>query len=137
MLAATSSPRPRILGSIRKAEAGDAPELARLFEAARIGVMLAQLDREHGHLLVLDLDGALRAVEYVAIDDQLRRARLQLLVVDAALDPCVREVEDRMRGVALALCEAFGCVYVDVASPRGFGADERGELRASGMRVAI
>jgi hypothetical protein len=114
MLAATStsSPTTRIRGSIRRAASCDAPELARLFEAARIGTVLAQLDRERGHLLVLDLDGSLRAAEYVEIDDQLGCARLQVLVVDPALDPCVREVEDRMRGVALALCEAFGCTCV-------------------------
>jgi hypothetical protein len=75
---------------------------------------------DRGHLLVLDLEGSLCATVHVVIDSGIEqaRARLQLLIMDAALGPAGREVEERMIGVALALCEAYGCADVDlVATP--------------------
>jgi hypothetical protein len=109
-----SPDRPRILGSVRKVEAHDAPDLARLCAAARIDPPAVGPDAGRGHLLVLDVGGSLCAAEYVVIEPP--RAHLQLLIVDAALAAAGREVEDRMIGVALALCEAYGCGDLDVVA---------------------
>lgn len=109
-----SPDRPRILGSVRKVESRDAPELARLCAAARIDPAAVEPAAGGGHLLVLDLGGSLCAAEYVVIEPP--RARLQLLIVDAALAAAGREVEDRMIGVALALGEAYGCGDLDIVA---------------------
>lgn len=119
MLDASSIPsfaRPCIGGSIRKAEPRDTAELARLVAATLVDPAVTPLDDDRGHLLVLDLDGSLRAVAYVVIDALRSRARLHLLVVDGTLGASARAVEDRMFGVALALCNAYGCPEVDVVA---------------------
>jgi hypothetical protein len=106
LMLAASQPIPEVLGSIRTAEPRDTASLSRLLGAASVA------DGERGHLLVLDLDGMIRAAESVVIVDS--HARVQLLAVDAALAPSTREISDRMLGVALALCEAYGCREVEV-----------------------
>jgi hypothetical protein len=132
-----SSIHPRVLGSIRKADPRDAAELSRLFDLAFLAPGLAPLEVDGGHWLVLDLDGSLRAAEYVVLDVPRSRAHLQLLVVDNALGPSVREVEDRMIGVALALCEAYGCTDVDiVASSRAMTIDDRRVIGCRAIRAA-
>jgi hypothetical protein len=113
-LSIASLHRNRILGSVRKVEPRDAPELARLCAAARVDPVGVEPTAAGGHLLVLDLGGSLCAAEYVVIEPP--RARLQLLILDAALAAAGREVEDRMIGVALALCEAYGCRDLDVVA---------------------
>jgi hypothetical protein len=116
-----SPEQPRILGSIRNAEPDDAPELARLLAAVRIDPEALGGDLapgEQGHLLVLDLDGALCAAACVTLERGTRpRARLRLLIVDPALRSAERGVEARMIGVAIALCEAYGCAELDVVAP--------------------
>lgn len=126
---ASSRSNGRVLGSVRKAEPHDAIEIARLLTAANLDSddledeISEQL--EHSHLLVLDIEGKLGAVVDVALDQPARRARLQLLIVDAALAHRPgREVEDRMVGVALAFCEAYGCTDVDVLSTPTSGRPE-------------
>jgi hypothetical protein len=105
----------RVLGSIRKFESRDASALTRLLEVAGLDAQTAgQIDSDRGHLLVLDVEGALRAVAYVELDVPRSRARVQLLAVDPGLGAATREVEDRMIGVALALCDAYACATVDV-----------------------
>jgi hypothetical protein len=65
---------------------------------------------------VLDIDGAVRAVAHVVIAlDHGLRGGLQFLVADPALARLFgRAVEDRMTGVAVALCEAYGCTEIDI-----------------------
>lgn len=121
-LSSPSAARPRLLGSIRNAMPGDALALVELLDAASLAPdSIRHLDAARDHLLVLDLDGAVRATALVVIDERDRRASLQLLVVDAALNTSsARTVEARMLGVAVALCEAYGCTELDViATSRG------------------
>jgi hypothetical protein len=70
------------------------------------------------HLLVLDIDGDVRAIAYVAIAlDRGLRGRLQLLVLDPILaHTSGRAIQDRMIGVSIALCEAYGCAEIDIAT---------------------
>jgi N-acetylglutamate synthase-like GNAT family acetyltransferase len=105
----TLDPAP-VLGSIRTAERGDAAGVSRLLAAANQNTI--QTDGERTHLLVLDVDGAVRAVECVIMESS--RAVIQLLAVDPALGPSRSQIADRMLGVALALCEAYGCLEIEV-----------------------
>lgn len=106
---------PRILGSIRKSQRRDAPELARLFAAAHLDTPCTS---DQDQLLVLDLDGSLRAAAQIVIGAAL--ARLQLLILDPALTPDARrEVEERMIGIVHALGEAHGCRELEVAPRHG------------------
>ncbi len=104
-----------VLGSIRTAEHRDAPGVSRLLAANQNATWTTTGD--HTHLLVLDVDGAVRAVERVVMDSA--RATIQLLAVDPALKTATIEIADRMLGVALALCEAYGCVEIEVVATRG------------------
>lgn len=117
------SPSPLPLsGSIRYAEPRDLVDVARLLEAS--GIDLRSIEAElHGsparcHLLVLDIGGDVRGVEYVIIArDRGLRGRLQFVVLDPMLArTCGRAVQDRMTGVAIALCEAYGCTEIDIAA---------------------
>lgn len=105
-----------IHGSIRNAGARDATEIARLVSAARVetGALESSFARDdRRHFLVLDVEGALCAVACVLVVPA--HARLELLLVDPAIKGVVRhEIEQRMAGVALALCQAFGCLEVDI-----------------------
>lgn len=102
---------PPKLGSIRTAECRDAAEVTRLLDSANQHTVTTAND-EHTHLLVLDVDGTVRAVERVVMERA--RARIQLLAVDPELGTSRTEVADRMLGVALALCEAYGCLEIEV-----------------------
>jgi len=111
----------RLAGNVRNAESRDRDELGRLF--ARTGVdahaLRAAASNPHGHVLVLEVDGALRGAVYVVIDSKGPRARIALLIVDPAAASVRNEVEERMIGVAMALCEAYACVEVEIgASPQ-------------------
>lgn len=45
------------------------------------------------------------------------RGRLDFLVLDPAVPRASgRAIQDRMTGVAIALCEAYGCAEVDIAA---------------------
>jgi hypothetical protein len=90
-------------GRIRSASLADTREVSRLVARATAADVGAWLD--HGHVLVLDRhDGTLGAVARVAVRDGY--GTLDLLVVDPGLAD--RGIEQRMSGVAHALCEAFG-----------------------------
>jgi hypothetical protein len=119
MLSLDHSP---VLGSIRTAEHGDAAGVSRLLEVANQNAI--RIDGDRTHLLVLDVDGAVRAVECVVMESS--RAIIQLLAVDPELGASRSEIADRMLGVALALCEAYGCVEIEVV-----GANQR--LRSAWM----
>lgn len=109
-------------GSIRNAEQRDLDEVARLLEAS--GVDMQRIEAAvarslpHCHVLVLDIEGAVRAVAHVAIAvDCGPRGRLELVVLDPTLTRTSGGVlHDRMTGVAIALCEAHGCTAIDVAA---------------------
>ena len=115
MIAASSSPVRSLdrssQGAIRKAEGDDASGLVRLFDAT--GVAPPTLTGEYGHLLVFERARALLAAAYVRLDGP--RARLQLLVVDPGVGAAARAIEDRLFGVVLALCNAYGFDEVDIA----------------------
>lgn len=117
------SPSPSPLsGSIRNAAQRDLPAVARLLEASGIDVRSIEpapnRSPPHCHLLVLDIDGDVRAIAHVVIAlDRGLRGRLQFLVLDPTL---VRAsgpaIQDRMIGVSVALCEAYGCAEIDIAA---------------------
>jgi N-acetylglutamate synthase-like GNAT family acetyltransferase len=65
---------------------------------------------EGGHLLVLDVAGEIRGVACVRLER--RRGHLGFLVIDPALEG--QGLEERLRGVASALCEARGCPSMDI-----------------------
>ena len=65
---------------------------------------------EGGHLLVLDVAGELRGLACVRVER--RQGHLGFLVLDPALEG--QGLEDRLRGVAAALCAARGCPAMDV-----------------------
>jgi hypothetical protein len=96
-------------GCIRSAREGDANELARLYADAGMDTRLSgRACGERTHVLVLDVDGALRATASVVIDDQ-RHARVERMVLDRVLGRATEMIAARMIGVARALCDAFGC----------------------------
>lgn len=104
-------------GAIRNAAPRDLAELARLCAGDKVDMRLFDAAHRHpfGHLLVFELDGAIRAATYVVIDEAHGlRARLELLLVDPAVARARKSIEDRMIGVASALCEAYGCVALDI-----------------------
>lgn len=118
-------------GSIRSAEPRDRAQIARLLAGSGIDAqtLAVELDgpSQHGHVLVFDLDGAVRAVAHVqVVTDAAPRGWLQLLVVDPAVAEIGASIEDRMLAVAAALCEAYGCPELEVAAaPQRPGATAR------------
>ncbi len=126
MLATDTDPRSPsplpLSGSIRYVERGDLSSVARLLEA--IGIDLRSIEVElhrapaRYHLLVLDIGGDVRGVEYIVMArDRGRRGRLQFLVIDPVLARTSgRAIQDRMTSVAIALCEAYGCTAIDIAA---------------------
>lgn len=114
----TSDPR-RQAGAIRTATASDLHALARLFAAAEIDSrsLDTACGQPFGHLLVFEVGGMVRAVANVVIDPEYGlRARLELLVVDPATGDARRAIELRLIEVVTALCEAYGCVALDITS---------------------
>jgi hypothetical protein len=110
---------PSHTGSIRTAEPRDAAGLARLLHATGVAAALVE-SRERGrtHILVLDIDGALRAAVRVDIDAPNRHARLQLLALDDTLAAAMQSTAHRMLDVGLALCQAYNCIEITlVPSP--------------------
>jgi hypothetical protein len=107
--------------TVRNANLLDTPEIDRLLAAAShhsgaesLGTSDVNALLDRGHLLVLARsDGGVDAVAHV--DVSAGRATLDLLVVDPVL--IGTEIEQRMTGVARALCEAYGCEHV-VVTPR-------------------
>ena len=108
-------------GTIRSANLADADALSRLFASTHLDVMplgaadiSAWLDR--GYLIVLDLgSGALGAAAHVAIDctdDEEVHGRLRFFVTHPSL--AGTGAEDRLVAALLAICEASGCVDLDV-----------------------
>jgi hypothetical protein len=130
MLAMDTGPRSPLLrssplevsGSIRNAEQRDLAQVARLLEASGIDLRAVETDPRRSlprcHLLVLDIDGAVRAAAYLVIARARGlRGRLEFLVLDPALPRgSTRAIQDRMTGVTVALCEAYGCADVDIAA---------------------
>ena len=118
MIANDSTCHSRLAGTVRNAETRDLAELGRLFKSADFDAraLHAQAQRSCGHLLVLDVDGSLRAAVYVVIEPAGPRGRLQMLIVDAVVTTDRKVIEDRMLGVALALCDAYACVEVEIAA---------------------
>ena|ERR1700759_4151921 len=104
-----------MLTTIRNGTMLDLPELDRLLPRTA-GNALDWLPDGHGHLLVYDLgNGTLGAAVHVEV--HATTATLDLLVVDPAL--AGREIEDRLSGVAHALCEAYGCDRIEMLPHRG------------------
>ena len=106
-----------LAGAVRHAEARDVGPVARLF--ASIGVDAAALEaaRHHpfGHVLVFELEGVVCASAYVIIDPSNGLSgRLQIVVVDRSLTEYRKVIEERMIGVAAALCEAYGCKEITI-----------------------
>src|SRR5262249_40729050 len=94
-------------GKIRNASLLDTTELARLLitTPADVAGLLS-----HRHLPLPDRrHGPLGAA--VHFDVAHGHATMDMLVVDSELAGC--DVEDRMTGVARALCEAYGCDCVE------------------------
>jgi N-acetylglutamate synthase-like GNAT family acetyltransferase len=105
-------------GNIRNARIADASEISRLIgEASSTPGTRNAIDLyDRGHLLVLDLGAReLGGVVHVDVSDD-RRAILDLLVVDPAVSGS--HFEQRMSGVAHALCEAYGCDHLDTLAER-------------------
>src|SRR5262245_11017619 len=124
MLATDTDPRSpsplSLSGSIRYAEPRDLLAIARMLEASGIDRRTIETDLrrspDHCHLLVLDVGGDIRGVEQIILTrDRGRRGRLEFLVLDPVLARASgRAIQDRMAGVAIALCEAYGCTEIDV-----------------------
>jgi hypothetical protein len=101
-----------IPGNIRNATVVDTAALSRLLTTtpANVNALLSR-----GHTLVLDrCDGTLGAAIHLDLVDG--RATMDMLVVDPSLAGC--DLEDRMTGVARALCEAYGCDRVETRAAR-------------------
>ena len=116
MLAAqlTSDLEFNLRGSVRNARPGDAGDVMRL--AGTLAPSPGDLASvRHGHVLVYEVDGCVRAAAQLVIDPG-RKAHVRLLVVDEAVGARARTIEERMFGVAIALCEAYGCTEVDIAA---------------------
>jgi N-acetylglutamate synthase-like GNAT family acetyltransferase len=98
-------------GTIRYATAHDVPELTRLISTSATHARQdidAWFDR--GQLVVLDLgDDTLGAV--IHVDMGCDRAVMDLCVVDPALRET--DAEERISGVAHAICAAYGCDHLD------------------------
>ena len=102
---------------VRHGTADDLPAVAHLLDRDRDHDRGSSIDPhtlaglvDHGHLLVLEHGCDLGAAAHVVIDHA--HGALDLLVVDPALHGL--GIEDRMTGVAEALCEAYGCASMDV-----------------------
>jgi hypothetical protein len=95
-------------GSVRRARPDDGAAVARLLVGTGIGSI------ESGHALVLDVDGLVVAAMHVVCDGS--RAHVRFLVVDEAIRGMSRSIEERMLGVATALCEAYGCRDLDICA---------------------
>ena len=111
------------VGTIRSAMSDDAAGLVRLFVAAggselQRSEIIASLDR--GHLIVLDVGSdVLGAAAFVSLDcvnDREVHGRIQYLVVHPSLAGA--GAEDQLITAILAVCEASGCVDLDVG-PNG------------------
>ena len=106
----------RTSATIREATARDVPAIEKLLadERPRDGrPENLSLERVPGrrHLLVLDApDGALAAAALVSIEK--KRGHLAMLVVARRFHD--QGIEDRMIGVATALCAAFGADTIDI-----------------------
>jgi hypothetical protein len=95
--------------TIRHARATDVHEIERMVRSDPAATFDAGELYGHGHLLVLDLgNGRLGGVAHLDVGGE--RAHLDLLVVDAAR---AQADEDRLRDVAHALGEAYGCRHVE------------------------
>jgi hypothetical protein len=126
MFADSLSAHPSSPGSIRNLEIRDLPAVARLLVAHHIdpraipcSTLSPHKPFPRCHVLVLDLDGAIHALAYLVLDRRpTLHGHLQLLVVDPTLIAAHgRAIEDRLAGVAIALCEAYGCADIDIAAP--------------------
>jgi N-acetylglutamate synthase-like GNAT family acetyltransferase len=101
--------------TIRTATPDDVPALQRLIQSGRDSIEVDQdlLTTITGrrHTLVLDAgEGKLAAVAVVTLEPP--RAHLEILAI--ADEYRGHGLEDRMIGVAEALCDAFGCATLDV-----------------------
>lgn len=110
------------VGTIRSAISDDAAGLVRLFVAAGgselpSSEIIASLDR--GHLIVLDVGsdvlGAAAFVLLDCVDDREVHGRIRYLVVHPSL--AGTGAEDQLITAVLAVCEASGCVDLDVDDP--------------------
>jgi hypothetical protein len=115
-------------GTIRSATLADGDALARLctvlgLDAMPLGPADVSVYLDRGHLLVLDLGaGAVGAFAFVALEPAGRdgvHARVELFAIHPAL--AGSGAEDRMAAALLAMCEASGCVDVDVGSTKRRG----------------
>ena len=98
--------------------------LARLFSSVGVDAAALEAARHHpwGHVLVFELGGEVRASAYVIIDrSNGLSGRLQIVVVDRALSEYRRAIEERMIGIAAALCEAYGCKEMQIRTPTDMG----------------
>jgi hypothetical protein len=104
-------------GIIRNANLLDTRELCRLIGGASASRIDALDLLGRGYLLVLEL-GTNTLGAAIHLDVVNNRATVDLLAVDASLRG--HHVAERMSGVALALCEAYGYDVTDaaVATPR-------------------
>jgi len=115
----------RDVGRIRSATRGDTDALARLFltvglDALPDGVVDVAACLDRGILLVLDVGagglGAAAHVELDCIDDNEAHARIQFFVIHPGL--AKTGTEERLVAAVLAVCEASGCVDIDVGARR-------------------
>ncbi|HUJ60675.1 MAG TPA: hypothetical protein VLX92_19370 [Kofleriaceae bacterium] len=108
-----------LAGAVRHAESRDVGALARLLENVGVDASALEAARRHpfGHVLIFELEGVVCAMVYVLIDHTNGvRGHLQLAVVDPKLAEHREVIEQRLIGVATALCEAYGCSPMDARS---------------------
>ncbi|HTR55326.1 MAG TPA: hypothetical protein VMJ10_31825 [Kofleriaceae bacterium] len=106
-----------LAGAVRHAEVRDVTALARLYAGVGVNAAALEAARHHpfGHVLVFELEGVVCASAYVIIDPSSGPSgRLQIVVVDRALAQYREVIEERMIGVAAALCEAYGCKEITI-----------------------
>ena len=98
-----------MFSTIREATVDDLPALQRLIRSAADPDedLIASAER---HVLVLDTGDELGGLAIVKLEPP--HAHLEALVM--APRYCGRTAERRLLGVARALCEAFGCIDLDV-----------------------
>jgi N-acetylglutamate synthase-like GNAT family acetyltransferase len=104
--------------TIRSATPGDGARLVHLLESAGLDDLARRADvatcLDCGFLLVLDLGDSLGAAAYVALesDSDQTHARLRFL----AIHPALRDTDaaDRIAIAVIAVCEASGCVDLDL-----------------------
>jgi hypothetical protein len=113
-------------GSVRRANAADAVALTRLLaDGGEVHVPAVP----GNHVLVLDVASTVIAALHVTCDG--KRAHVQFLVVDPAFATVARAIEERMIGVATALCEAYGCASLDICATPQNDEDATRHARAS------